>query len=84
MDSIGIKIRNATISDIEGMATVFDAYRVFNGKTTNISLAKKFLNDRIVSEESTILMARIKMKGAPVSSNFTSLSHLRMHLEFWF
>tara|TARA_B110000438_G_C15786604_1_gene638712 strand:+ start:1488 stop:1949 length:462 start_codon:yes stop_codon:yes gene_type:complete len=59
MDSIGIKIRNATISDIEGMATVFDAYRVFNGKTTNISLAKKFLNDRIVSEESTILMARI-------------------------
>jgi len=59
MDSIGIKIRNATISDIEGMATVFDAYRVFYGKTTDISLAKKFLNDRIVSEESTILMARI-------------------------
>ena len=59
MGSNEITIHNATVSDIEEVAGLFDAYRVFYGKTSDIIMAKKFLGDRIVSEESTILLARI-------------------------
>ena len=64
MGSIEITIHNATVSDIEEVAGLFDAYRVFYGKTSDIIMAKKFLSDRIVSEESTILLARINDKCA--------------------
>ena len=62
MGSNEITIHNATISDIEEVARLFDAYRVFYGKTSDIIMAKKFLSERIVSEESTILLAKKKDK----------------------
>ena len=62
MGSNEITIHNATVSDIEEVAGLFDAYRVFYGKTSDIIMAKKFLSDRIVSEESTIILARINDK----------------------
>jgi ribosomal protein S18 acetylase RimI-like enzyme len=55
-----ITIHRATISDIDQVARLFDAYREFYGKSRDISLSKDFLCDRINSEESTILFARIK------------------------
>ena len=55
-----ITIHRATISDIDQVAKLFDAYREFYGKSRDISLSKDFLRDRINSEESTILFARIK------------------------
>ena len=64
MGSNEITIHNATVSDIEEVAGLFDAYRVFYGKTSDTIMAKKFLSDRIVSEESTILLARINDKCA--------------------
>ncbi|MGY8702942.1 MAG: N-acetyltransferase family protein [Candidatus Poseidoniales archaeon] len=60
MSSDEITIHNAAISDIEEVARLFDAYREFYGKTSDISLSKDFLSDRITSEESTVLFARIK------------------------
>ena len=74
MGSIEITIHNATVSDIEEVARLFDAYRVFYGKTSDIIMAKKFLSDRIVSEESTILLAK-KNDKCVGSSNFTPFSH---------
>ena len=62
MSSNEITIHNAAISDIEEVARLFDAYRVFYGKNSDIIMAKKFLRDRIVSEESTIILARINDK----------------------
>tara|TARA_B100000809_G_scaffold246905_1_gene275350 strand:+ start:438 stop:893 length:456 start_codon:yes stop_codon:yes gene_type:complete len=55
-----ITIHRATISDIDQVVRLFDAYREFYGKPKDISLSKDFLSDRINSEESTILFARIK------------------------
>ena len=62
MSSNEITIHNAAVSDIEEVARLFDAYRVFYGKNSDIIMAKKFLRDRIVSEESTIILARINDK----------------------
>jgi hypothetical protein len=60
MSSDEITIHNAAISDIEEVARLFDAYREFYGKPSDITLSKDFLSDRINSEESTVLFARIK------------------------
>ena len=62
MDSNEITIHNVTASDIDEVAVLFDAYRVFYGKTSDIITAKNFLSDRIASEESNIILAKINDK----------------------
>ena len=40
-------VRNAAINDIEKLAILFDAYRVFYEKDSDLQEAKKFLLQRI-------------------------------------
>ena len=62
MQSNNITVHHATDSDIEEVAILFNAYREFYGKDTDLSLAKNFIHERIVEHESTILVARIQDK----------------------
>jgi len=55
-----IIILKADISDIEPVANLFDAYREFYGKSKDIALSIQFINDRMNSNESSILLAKIK------------------------
>ena len=50
-------VRNAVESDVEKLAILFDAYRIFYEKESNLTEAKKFLFDRIVNKESWIIVA---------------------------
>ena len=50
-------LRNAVESDVEKLAVLFDAYRVFYEKESNLTEAKKFLFDRIVNKEAWIIVA---------------------------
>jgi ribosomal protein S18 acetylase RimI-like enzyme len=50
-------IKQATIQDIEQIAPLFDAYRQFYGKTSDIALAHSFLFDRLNNKESIIFFA---------------------------
>ena len=50
-------VRNAVESDVEKLAVLFDAYRVFYKKESNLSEAKNFLFDRIANKESWIIVA---------------------------
>ena len=50
-------VRNAVESDVEKLAVLFDAYRVFYEKESNLSEAKEFLFDRITNKESWIIVA---------------------------
>ena len=50
-------VRNAVESDVEKLAVLFDAYRVFYEKESDLNEAKKFLFDRIVNKESWIIVA---------------------------
>jgi GNAT superfamily N-acetyltransferase len=52
-----MKIRKAQNSDIDQLALLFDAYRVFYEKPSDINGAKKFLSDRITANESEIVVA---------------------------
>ena len=38
-----MKIREAKISDIDNLSSLFNSYRMFYGKDSNIGVAKKFL-----------------------------------------
>ena len=53
-------VRNAGIQDIEKLAELFDAYRVFYEKDPDLNEAKKFLSERITNKESWIIVATEK------------------------
>ena len=60
---------NTTISragpaDLDALATLFDAYRTFYGKTPDLPLARQWLRERLRFGESVVLVA--KRGGAAV------------------
>ncbi|MDP7557790.1 MAG: GNAT family N-acetyltransferase, partial [Nitrospinaceae bacterium] len=52
-----VTIRRATTNDIEEIAKLFDAYRVFFEQGSDLSLAQEFLGDRLSNSESVIFCA---------------------------
>lgn len=52
-----ITIKKATLSDIPKLSTLFDSYRVFYEQESDLTLATKFLSDRIKNDESVIFCA---------------------------
>ncbi|MBS1918064.1 MAG: GNAT family N-acetyltransferase [Bacteroidetes bacterium] len=50
-------IRRATIKDIPRLSVLFDLYRIFYKKESDINGAKKFLEERILNNESIIFVA---------------------------
>jgi len=50
-------IRKATLIDIDALSVLFDAYRIFYNKPTNLIAAKLFLSERINNNESEIFLA---------------------------
>lgn len=52
-----ITIRFATIDDLPGLTTLFDAYRLFYGLASNPSGARDFLAARLSAGESVVLLA---------------------------
>jgi ribosomal protein S18 acetylase RimI-like enzyme len=53
-----VHIKQAELNDLQGIAELFDAYRVFYDQETNISLARDFINERLENSESTIFCAK--------------------------
>lgn len=51
-----MEIRNVNIKDLEQLAKLFDAYRVFYRKDSNIDAATLFLNERIINKDSEIFV----------------------------
>lgn len=50
-------VRQATPNDIDLIAPVFDAYRVFYQQNSDLNLAKIFLSERLQKQESIIFFA---------------------------
>jgi len=57
---MGITIREATLNDLEVLAKLFDSYRIFYRKPSNIAGAKEFLQQRMSRKESIIFIAEEK------------------------
>jgi len=52
-----MKIRKARLTDLDALSDLFDQYRVFYKKQSNVEEAKKFLKARIERNESVIYIA---------------------------
>jgi ribosomal protein S18 acetylase RimI-like enzyme len=50
-------IRKATLQDLEPLSSLFDGYRVFYEKESDLAEAKTFLKDRMSNKESEIFVA---------------------------
>jgi GNAT superfamily N-acetyltransferase len=53
-------VQRATLADIDDLATLFDAYRVFYKKDSDIEGAHQFLLDRIRQNESVVYLCRMQ------------------------
>lgn len=49
--------RLATVADVDAIAPMFDAYRQFYQQTPALDVAKRFLRERLQSNESMVLLA---------------------------
>ena len=52
-----MKYRKAEIKDLDNLSILFDNYRIFYRKETDIESAKNFLKDRISKNDSEIFVA---------------------------
>lgn len=52
-----LHIRPATLADLDTLATLFDAYRVFYSQPSDLEGARTFLSERIGRGESAIFLA---------------------------
>ena len=52
-----IRVARAGLSDLDALAPLFDAYRVFYGQSKDLIAAKAFVNDRLSKEDGVIFMA---------------------------
>jgi GNAT superfamily N-acetyltransferase len=52
-----LQITKATIQDVNIIAPLFDAYRIFYKQASNIAAAQQFLTERLANNESVIYIA---------------------------
>ena len=65
-----IQTRQACVADIALLVPLFDAYRVFYGKSSDVALARSFLLERFQHNQSVLFIA-LQTNGAAVG--FTQL-----------
>lgn len=53
-----LTVSRAMLADLDALAPLFDGYRVFYGKPSDIAKARAFLEERLVNDESVIFLAR--------------------------
>ncbi|MFZ3155355.1 GNAT family N-acetyltransferase [Pseudomonas sp.] len=53
-----VHINKAELTNLQGVAELFDAYRVFYGKKPDLTLARDFITERLENSESTIFYAQ--------------------------
>ncbi len=50
-------VHQATLKDLDVLAPLFDAYRQFYGRASDLPLARTFLHDRLLLAQSTVFLA---------------------------
>lgn len=73
-----ITICKATTSQLDDLAPLFDAYRVFYKKKTNIKGAKEFLKQRLAKKQSVIFIAYEDSKAVGFTQLYPSYSSVSM------
>ncbi|PFA23033.1 MULTISPECIES: GNAT family N-acetyltransferase [Bacillus cereus group] len=77
-----MKVYEATIADLDGLADVFNNYRMFYRQKSNVEEAKVFLRNRIEREESIIFVAVENGQYLGFTQLYPSFSSISMK-ELW-
>ena len=64
------KVEQATLKNVDELAVLFDQYRVFYQKPTDLAAAKKFLRERLERDES---IAYVSFNDKNAMTGFTQL-----------
>lgn len=68
------EITTATVDDIDELAPLFDAYRVFYRQPTDLARARSFLLERLERLDSIIFLARVKREAAGLIQMYPAFS----------
>lgn len=77
---MSFEIRRATPADLDLLAPVFDQYRQFYGRASDVASARAFLKDRFERDESAVFLAHAGVQTlgfAQLYPTFSSLSLAR-------
>lgn len=74
--------RKATIQDLKQLAELFDQYRIFYHKDSNIPAAENFLKERIENQDSEIFVAETDRKLVGFVQLYPLFSSTRMK-RYW-
>jgi ribosomal protein S18 acetylase RimI-like enzyme len=79
-----VSVRPATLQDLEQLASLFDGYRQFYGKRSDLELARQFLSDRLSHRDSLVLIAEEPGEGAvgfvQLYPSFSSVRAARIYI----
>ena len=66
------------LEDIDRVAPLFDAYRIFYGQKSNVQAARSFLRERFMNEESIIIMAIFEGQVVGFTQLYTTYSSVSL------
>lgn len=72
------RVRQATLLDLEQLATLFDRYRQFYGRASDVAAAREFLLARFTSKESTLLIAHEDERPVGFTQLYPSFSSVSL------
>ena len=73
-----ITVKKATLEDLDLIVPLFDAYRVFYRKESDLKTASAFLRDRIINNESIIYLAFFEGNAVGFTQLYPLFSSTRM------
>lgn len=73
-----VTIRQAVLSDLEAFAPLFDSYRRFYGRTSDLPAAKEFLSARFNHGESALFIAHEGNKAIGFTQLYPSFSSVSL------
>jgi ribosomal protein S18 acetylase RimI-like enzyme len=79
-------VRRADMADLDGIALLFDLYRQFYRQPPDLPLARKFVSDRLLNNESVIFLASSGTQAAvgftQVYPTFCSVAAAPIHILY--
>jgi len=70
-------IHRATLADLDAVAPLFNAYRVFYSQPSDLARARDFLRERMGANESVVLLAHLEGQPAGFTQLYPLFSSVR-------
>ena len=74
MPEENVKVHRATATELEALAPLFDAYRVFYRQPSDLETARAFLGERLAQNDTVIFLAEREGRAAGFTQLFPSFS----------